>query len=103
MRIVHSLWNLGLMDEALLDMYKGIELEADSTLLYYASQIELHTSSEREWQIIQCTAHIEHIPLPYFVAYKRFYNYIKSTTKWNLTPVADKLRNTEYYFNVMRQ
>lgn len=47
-------------------------------------------------------AHIEHIPLPYFVAYKRFYNYIKSTTKWNLTPIADKLRNTEYHFNVMR-
>jgi hypothetical protein len=44
---VHAFWNYGLMDEALLEHYKAIELEADSTLLYYASQIELHTSSER--------------------------------------------------------
>lgn len=47
-------------------------------------------------------AHLDVIPLPYFVAYKRFYNYIKTTTEWNLTPLTDKLRNTEYYFNVMR-
>jgi hypothetical protein len=45
---------------------------------------------------------LEHIPLPYFTAYKRFYNYVKSTTEWNLTPLQDKLRNTEYYYSVMR-
>lgn len=90
------------MDEGLLEYYKAIELEADSTLLYYASQIELHTSSEREWLIIQLSVMLEHIPLPYFTAFKRFYNYIKSTTEWKLTPLEDKLKNTEYYYNVMR-
>jgi hypothetical protein len=71
-------------------------------LLFYACQIELHTSSEREWLIIQLSVLLEHIPLPYYPAYRRFYNYIKSTTEWNLTPLFDKLRNTEYYYNVMR-
>lgn len=90
------------MDEALLEHYKGIELEADSTLLFYACQIELHTSSEREWLIVQLAVLLDHIPLPYFTAYKRFFNYIKTTTEWKLTPFEDKLRNTEYYYNVMR-
>jgi hypothetical protein len=84
-------------------LYKGIELEGDTSLLYYASQIELQTSSEREWQIVQCLVHIDHLPLPYFVVFKRFYNYIKATTDWNLAPLFDKLRNTEYYYNAMRQ
>jgi len=53
----------------------------------------LHTSSEREWQIIQCITALEHLPLPYFVVYKRFYNYIKATTTWNLKPLAEKLVN----------
>lgn len=101
-RMLHSFWNLGLFDEAALELYKAIELESDSTLLYYASQIELAQSSEREWQIIQCLAHLEFIPLPYYIAFRRFYNSIKVSTKWNLTPIAEKLRNTQYYFNVMR-
>lgn len=62
----------------------------------------MHTSSEREWLIIQLSVLLEYIPLPYFTAFKRFYNYIKSTTEWNLTPLEDKLKNTEYYYNVMR-
>jgi hypothetical protein len=45
---------------------------------------------------------LDHIPLPYFAAFKRFYNYIKATTEWKLTPLEDKLKNTEYYYNVMR-
>jgi hypothetical protein len=43
------------------------------------------------------------LPLPYYLAYQRFFNYIKATTDWNLAPLADKLRNTEYYFSAMRQ
>lgn len=39
MRMVHALWNLGLMDEALLEQYKAIEFESDTSLLYYACQI----------------------------------------------------------------
>jgi tRNA U38,U39,U40 pseudouridine synthase TruA len=62
----------------------------------------MHTSSEREWLIIQLAVLLEYIPLPYFSAFKRFYNYIKTTTEWNLTPLEDKLKNTEYYYNVMR-
>lgn len=102
-RIIHSLWNLGLMDEALLELYKAIEFQADSTLLYYACQLELSTSSEREWQIIHCLAQIQYLPLPYFLSYKRFYNYIKATTEWKLKPVEDKLRNTQYYYSALRQ
>jgi hypothetical protein len=30
-----------------MELYKGIELEADTSLLYYACQIELNNSSER--------------------------------------------------------
>ena len=78
--MIHSFWNLGLMDESLLENYKQIELYSDTTLLYYACQLELNNSSEREWQIIQCLVHIDTLPLPYFTAYKRFFNYIKSTT-----------------------
>lgn len=62
----------------------------------------MHTSSEREWLIIQLSVLLDYIPLPYFSAFKRFYNYIKTTTEWNLTPLEDKLKNTEYYYNVMR-
>ena len=39
MRMVHSWWNMGLMDEALMELYQGIELEVDSTLLNLACQI----------------------------------------------------------------
>ena len=81
------------MDESLLQLYKGIEFEADSSLLYYAAQIELNTSSQREWQIIHCITALDQLPLPYYVAYKRFFNYIKATTTWNLTPLEEKLTN----------
>jgi len=94
MRMIHALWNIGLLDESLMELYRGVEFEADNSLLYYACQIELSNSSEREWQIIQLLAEIEVLPLPYFTAYQRFYNYIKATTDWNLTPLADKLKNT---------
>ena len=90
------------MDETVLELYRGIEFCADSTLLNYACQIELGTSSEREWQIVQLLVEIEILPLPYFTAYKRFYNYIANTTEWNLKPLKDKLANTEYYHNVLR-
>lgn len=52
---------------------------------------------------MQCLAHIDTLPLPYFTAFKRFYNYIKATTEWDLTPLADKLKNIEYYHSAMRQ
>lgn len=52
--------------------------------------------------MIQLAVQLEVIPLPYFSAFKRFYNYIKSTTEWNLTPLQEKLKNTEYYHNAMR-
>ena len=102
-RIVHSLWNMGLMDEQLASLYQQIELESDTTLLYYACQIEMETSSEREWQIVQCLAHLDYLPLPYYPAYQRFHNYIKATTEWDLTPLTDKLKNTENYYSGMRQ
>lgn len=45
---------------------------------------------------------LDHIPLPYYPAFRRFHNYIKATTDWNLTPLHEKLLNTEYYYDVMR-
>lgn len=90
------------MDEELMGLYRNIEMEADSSILNYFTQIELAVSSEREWQIIQLIAQLDWIPLPYFISYKRFYNYIKNTTTWNLKPVLDKLVNTECYFDVAR-
>lgn len=103
MRVIHALWTIGLLDEGLMELYKGVELQADTSLLYYACQVELSNSSEREWQIVQLLAEIEVLPLPYWAAYQRFFNYIRATTDWNLTPLADKLRNTEYYYSAMRQ
>lgn len=41
--------------------------------------------------------------MPYFQVFKRFYKYIKVTVpEWDLTPIEQKLKNTEYYFDVLR-
>ena len=62
--------------------------------LGYFCELELANSTSREWEIIHRIADVDYIPLQLFQHYKRFYNYMKITTEWNLKPIAEKLSNT---------
>lgn len=48
-------------------------------------------------------AEINHVPIPYYQAVRRFYHYMRvAAPEWDLTPIEEKLKNTEFYFNAMR-
>ena len=77
--------NLNMYDEAVHELYTGIEMEADNTILAYFCKIELMNSSGREWQILHLLAELDTLPLKYFQDYKRFVNYVSITAPdWDL-------------------
>lgn len=48
-------------------------------------------------------AEINHIPMPYYQAVRRFYNYMRvAAPEWDLTPIEEKLKNTEFMFDAKR-
>ena len=47
-------------------------------------------------------ANLDYFPVSYFQDYKRFYNYLKYTTEWNIDVIKDKLFNSECFINSRR-
>lgn len=46
---------------------------------------------------------MNHIPIPHYQAVRRFYQYMKvSAPEWDLTPIEEKLKNTEFYYDALR-
>lgn len=41
------------MTDDIFDLYKAIQIEADSTILHYFCEIEMSRSSEREWEVLR--------------------------------------------------
>lgn len=103
LRTIYAIWNYNQLTDEIFELYKNIPIEADSTVLYYFCQIEMTRSSEREWEILRNLAEINHVPIPYYQAIRRFYHYMRvAAPEWDLTPIEDKLKNTEFYFNATR-
>jgi len=87
-RSIYAIWNYSLLTDDIFELYKSIQIEAESTLLYYFCQIEMTRSSEREWEVLRNLAELSHIPIPYYQAVKRFQNYMKvAAPEWDLTPI----------------
>ena len=91
------------MTDDVFELYKSIQIEADSTVLFYFCLIEMTRSSEREWEVLRNLAELNHVPIPYYQAVRRFYYYMRvSAPEWDLTPIEEKLKNTEFYYNALR-
>lgn len=97
------MYTLNLYDEATHQLYSAIPIQADSTLLGHICKIQMMNSSGREWEVIHRLVDLDVLPHSHFQDYKRFYNYVRWTAPdWDLTPLENKLYNSELFFDSLR-